>query len=178
MRLPLAYYGDPILRRKCEPVLEITDEIRKLVADMIETMDANDGAGIAAPQVFHSLRIFVLRKYVELSPHKVTMSDPKVYINPKLSKPGEETDIHDEGCISFPKLRVPVERPYSIVIEATDLQGNLFREEEEGYNARVLMHENDHLNGVLHIDRTDPHSRKLIEKELQAIKKKYYLKKK
>ena len=173
MKLPIIYYGNPVLRKKCEPIVEITDEIRQLALDMIDAMDKNDGIGISAPQVNRSVRLFVLRKYIELTPDKITVSEPKVYINPKLSNPGRETDIHDEGCISFPRLRVPVERPLSITVEALDLFGNSFREEEEGYNARVLMHENDHLNGVLHIDRTPPAIRKKIERELQEIKKKY-----
>lgn len=173
MQLPIYYYGHPILRKRCEPITEITDEIRKLVADMIETMDANNGIGLAAPQVGHSVRLFVLRNYVFPEDGQWTMSEPKVYINPKLSGPGESRLLDTEGCISFPGIRLEVARPDRITIEAMDLDGNIFVEELEGYNARVRMHENDHINGVLFIDRVDVNARNKIEPFLREIKNKY-----
>lgn len=173
MLLKIYYYGHPILRKRCEPVKEITDEIRKLAHDMIETMDKNDGIGLAAPQVGHSIRMFVLRNYVFTEEGHWTLSEPKVYINPKLSKPSEHVISDTEGCLSFPGIRVHVSRPDKIVIEAMDLDGKTFVEELEGYNARVRMHENDHINGVLFIDRIEAHEKKKIDPALKAIKKKY-----
>lgn len=171
--LPLYYYGHPILRKHCEPVIEITDDVRQLVADMIETMDKNNGIGVAAPQVGHLLRIFVLRNYVEGPDGHFRLSAPLVFINPKLRDPSLEQEIDLEGCLSLPHLRVPVARPRKITIEALDIEGNPFVQELEGINARTRMHENDHLNGVLHIDRTDPKTRNKIEPMLREIKKKY-----
>lgn len=173
MLLKIYYYGHPILRKRCEPVTEITDEIRKLAKDMIETMDKNDGAGLAAPQVGHSIRMFVLRNYVFTEDGQWRLSEPKVFINPKLSSPSEEKVTDTEGCLSIPGLRLHVERPEKITVEAMALDGTVFVEELEGYNARVRMHENDHINGVLFTDRVDVNTRKKIEPILREIKKKY-----
>lgn len=177
MILKIYYYGDPILRKHCEPITEITDEIRKLASDMIETMDKNDGIGLAAPQVGRTLRMFVLRNYIYQEDGHWTLSEPKVYINPKLSSPSDHTISDVEGCLSLPGLRLDVDRPGKVTIEAMDLDGNVFVEGLEGYNARVRMHENDHINGVLFIDRVDVNTRKKIDPILKAIKKKYSKKK-
>ncbi len=173
MKLPILYYGHPGLRQLCLPVTEITDEIKTLVADMIETMDASDGVGIAAPQVGRSIRLFVLRNYLESDTEEVLLSDPIVYINPKLTCPSEELVEDVEGCLSIPGVRLQVRRPLKIHVEATDLNGNQFFEELEGYNARVRMHENDHINGVLFIDRVHPSAKKKIEPILKEIKRKH-----
>jgi peptide deformylase len=173
MLLKLYYYGHPILRKHCEPVTEITDEIRKLAKDMIETMDKRDGIGLAAPQVGYAIRMFVLRNYIFTEDGQWTLSEPLVFINPKLSSPSEEKVIDTEGCLSLPGIRLPVERPTKIKVEAMDLNGNIFVEELEGYNARVRMHENDHINGVLFTDRVDINTRKKVEPVLKEIKKKY-----
>lgn len=173
MLLKIYYYGHPILRKHCEPVKEITEEIRTLARDMIETMDKNDGIGLAAPQVGHCIRMFVLRNYLHTEGEDWALSDPKVFINPKLINPSETLVSEIEGCLSIPGLRLEVDRPDKITVEAMDLEGNTFVEELEGYNARVRMHENDHINGVLFIDRVDPDTRKKIELILKEIKKKY-----
>lgn len=173
MLLKIYYYGHPVLRKHCELISEITDEIRKLASDMIETMDKNDGIGLAAPQVGHSIRMFVLRNYISTEDGQWTMSEPKVFINPKISSPSDEIDTDTEGCLSLPGLRLEIDRPHKIRVEAMDLEGHLFIEELEGYNARVRMHENDHINGVLFIDRIDVPARKKIDPILKQIKKKY-----
>ncbi len=173
MQLKIYRYGHPVLRKRCEPVVEITDEIRQLVADMIETMDQNEGIGLAAPQVGHPIRLFVLRNYIYADEGKWTLSEPKVYINPKLTSPGTEMLSDTEGCLSLPGLRLEVDRPDRITVEAMDLEGKTFVEELEGYTARIRMHENDHINGVLFIDRVDLHTRKQIDPLLKQIKKKY-----
>lgn len=173
MLLKIYYYGHPVLRKHCEPIEEITDEIRKLSYDMIETMDKSDGVGLAAPQVGHSVRLFVLRNYIYHEDGHWTLSEPKAYINPKLSNPSSHLVSETEGCLSFPGLRFHVERPDKITVEAIDLEGKTFVEELEGYNARVRMHENDHINGVLFIDRVDVNVRKQIDPILKELKKKY-----
>jgi peptide deformylase len=173
MLLKIYYYGHPILRKRCEPVKEITDEIRKLARDMIETMDKYDGIGLAAPQVGHPIRMFVLRNYLFTEEGHWTLSEPKVYINPKLTNPSEDLVSDTEGCLSLPGLRLHVDRPDKITIEALDLEGKTFIESLEGYNARIRMHENDHINGVLFIDRVDLNTRKKIEPQLKEMKKKY-----
>ena len=165
----LVRYGSKILREKCEPVGEIDDHIKELVADMIETMDASRGIGLAAPQIGEKLNLFVLRDLLDdgetLSP------EAKVYINPTLSSPSKQIVSEKEGCLSIPGIKEEVRRPHSIVIEATDINGNKFTEELSGFNARVRMHENDHINGVLFIDRLDARKRKKIDPILKKMEK-------
>jgi len=155
---------------KSEPVDAITDEIRDLVRDMIETMDDADGLGLAAPQVNVSLRVFIVRPYVVTEDGEIMVKDVKVFINPKLSEPDEKMTRFDEGCLSIPKIYATVLRPQNVVIEAMDLDGNVFKENLSGIEARAVMHENDHLNGVLFIDRLNPGKRKEIEPLLKKIK--------
>lgn len=173
MILPLVYYGSKLLRTKCAPILEITDEIKKLASDMVETMDVSRGIGLAAPQVGHLVRLFVLRNYIEVSEEELTLSDPLVYINPKLIAHTPQKILDSEGCLSIPGIRGEVERPLKITIEAMDLEGRVFVEELEGYNARVRLHELDHLNGVLFIDRMALRPRKKMEPFLKELEKKH-----
>ncbi|NGX26616.1 MAG: Peptide deformylase [Chlamydiae bacterium] len=170
----LRYFGDPVLREHSKPVEEITDEIKELAHFMIDYADNNNGIGLSAVQVGVPLRLFVLRDYVVLPDEKWTVSAPKIFINPKIIWKSKEIEVDTEGCLSIPNFKVgPIERPKKVRIEATDFDGKLFTEEREGMNARVYFHENDHLNGVLHIDRLPPGVRKEIEPQLQEIKKQY-----
>lgn len=173
MLLKLTYYDDPLLRKKCTPVKEISEEIKKLVSDMIETMESKSGAGIAAPQVGKPLRVFVIQKFVEDSDEEFQIEGPQVFINPKLSNPSDEFEIMSEGCLSVPGLHLEIERPYEITVEALGVDGKPFKETLKGYRARQVMHENDHINGRLFIDRVNPNIRKKIEPTLRQIKKKY-----
>lgn len=173
MQLPIALYGNPVLRKKAQKIEEFTEELQRLAQDMLETMDANNGIGLAAPQIGKSISLFILRNYVEQEDGTIHLSDPQAYINPVITVLDDRIQEEDEGCISLPGLRGNVIRPYFIRIEAFDLLGNKFAEELEGYKARVVMHENDHLNGVLYIDRLSAHERKELEPELRAMKKKY-----
>lgn len=177
MILPLAYYGDPILRKKTEPVKEIDDEIRRLVASMIETMYKEDGIGLAAPQVHQSLSIFVtcVPKYVDEK--TIIPGVERVFINPKILSYSEENETLQEACLSLPKLSGYVTRPLKIVVEFTNLEGETQTQEFEDYEARCIMHENDHINGKLFIDRMESKERQAIESKLREIKKKYASKK-
>lgn len=173
MSLVLVFYGNPLLRKKSEPVGAITDEIKQLALEMIDLSDNSNGIGVSAVQVGRAIRLFVCRSYLETEDGKWTVSDPQVYINPQIISHSVETIEDVEGCLSIPNVREKVERPLKITIEAMDLSGKLFREELEGYNARIRMHENDHLNGVLFIDRISSSARKKLEPTLRAIKSKY-----
>lgn len=173
MPISLRYYGDPILRKRCKPIAVITDEIRKLVQNMIAIMDQHDGIGLAAPQIGHAICLFVLRNYIELENDKWKLSEPRVYINPKLFFPKKKKETEEEGCLSIPKIFHEVTRPSFVIVEALDLNGNPFTEEMDGYNARVRIHENDHLNGVLFIDHLHAKIRKKIKPLLEEIKKKH-----
>lgn len=174
MKRSLRYYGDPILREVAEPIDEITDEIRKLVDDMIEIMQANDGIGLAAPQVGEKVRLFVACIELEDENGDVHIGAPRVYINPILSEPSSIMVERSEGCLSIPKLHGPVTRPFSITIEATNLKGERFIEKRERYAGRCMMHETDHLNGILWIDHVKGKQRTDMEPALRRIKQKYY----
>lgn len=173
MNLTFYYYGNPVLRKKCEPIPEITDEIRQLVPAMVDYIDNHDGIGLAAPQVGYSIRLFVVRRYIHMPDGRWTVSEPHVYINPKILEYSKETWVEEEACMSIPKVYLPVERPLKIKIESTKLDGSVVMEEWEGLNARVLLHENDHLNGVLLIDRVEDKYLKPAEQRLREIKKRY-----
>ena len=174
MILQLKYYGDPVLRKVAKPVEEITDEILEICQNMTETMLHYEGIGLAAPQVGYLYRIFVSNLDYEDENGELHLCEPKVYINPVLTNPSESLVERNEGCLSIPKLHVPLVRPLSIHLEATDIHGNPFQEECYGYQARNRMHENDHLNGVLTIDRIKGKRRTLIEPDLRRIKLQYY----
>ena len=173
MKLTFCYYGNPILRKKGEPIKEITDEIKELAAAMVDYFDNNNGIGMSAQQIGKALRLFVIRRYIHLPDGKWTVSEPHVYINPKILERSKETCVEEEGCMSIPKLHLPVERPLRIKVESTKLDGSRIVEELEGINARVIMHENDHINGVLYIDRVEEKYLKPVEAKLKAMKKKY-----
>ncbi len=171
--MPLAYYGNPILRKRAETVPEITDSVRKLVEDMIETMDACDGIGLAAPQVHHSVQIFVTRAPVENETGH-TLGVAKVFINPKITESSEETSTISEGCLSIPAIHADVTRPSAITIEYTNLDGKQIKERATGWDARVIQHENDHLNGVLFIDYLSQEQRQELEPLLARMDKRIH----
>lgn len=172
MILSLVYYDNHQLRLRSEKIKEITPEIKQLIYDMIETMDANNGVGLAAVQVGKHLRIIIIRPVLKNDDDAV-LGEVEVYINPKLSNPSEKTEVLPEGCLSIPGLHLEVERPYSIHVDAQDINGNQISKSFFGFHARQIMHENDHLNGVLFIDRLPAKKRKEIEPTLKAIKSKY-----
>ena len=163
MKLPLAYYGDSVLRKKGAPVVKIDESIHQLIRDMAETMEANDGCGLAAPQVHQSLALFItcIPQYVDED--TVLPGELLVFINPKIIAYSEAVWPCKEGCLSIPGLRETVVRPLEVTIQATDLEGKDFQSSFRGFDAHVILHENDHINGVLYIDRLPPRrKRKLI----------------
>lgn len=171
MELPIAYYGEAILRKKLAPVEVVTDEIRQFVEDMFETMDKNNGAGLAANQVFTDLRIFVMRMDHYGPDGDIVLGTPYVFINPILLDPSPETNTRQEYCISLPGITGYVTRPNEITVEATDLTGQRFTKRFKGIEARCCMHENDHINGVLMFDRYSQRERNIVESKLRALKK-------
>lgn len=178
MRLPVAYYGEPVLRKKCQKVEIFDEKLKQLVADMEETMTVHDGIGLAAPQVHISLALFIINIPEEIDEEKWVPGKTRVFINPKILKYSEEEWLRGEGCLSIPQVFGQVWRPMHITVEATDLDGNRFTEDFSGLAARAIMHENDHINGVLFIDRIRGKERQEIETELREVKKKYFDKKK
>ncbi len=174
MVLSFVYYGNPILRQKCSKIEEITPEIKAFAKDLTEALHAKKGAAIAAPQVGRSIRMFILGYTGTDENGNPVFGEPEVVINPKILSYSQETWIHDEGCLSIPGVWGEVERPTHIKVEYLNLDGKKIEEEISMWKARAFLHENDHLNGVLHIDRyVSKKMRKKANDQLQKIKKKY-----
>jgi len=146
--------GDSALRVRCDAVETVDDEVRQLVDDLRETMYAADGIGLAAPQVGIPLRVFV---YDVREPD----IEPGVLINPRFVEAGG-TIRDTEGCLSIPGLDETVERYAEVVVEGLDRDGREIRIEARDLLSRCLQHENDHLDGILFIDRLSPLKRKLL----------------
>ena len=151
----------------------VNEEVRAQIQEMIALLSSPEctGVGLAAPQVGILQRFFITwiddtEKARPLSSEKI-----RVYINPVLSQPSSELSEEEEGCLSIPGVYGQVQRPEHIVVRALDLQGAEFWEELSGFEARVLMHENDHLNGTLFPDRMKEKERKSIQSALTALKK-------
>ncbi len=157
--LELISYPDPLLSKVCEPVQEITDEIRSLVQDMIDTMYDAPGVGLAAPQVGRLLRIFVMDASSSEEESKL-----RVLINPELELLGELCNSGQEGCLSVPfGYRADVKRHESVRLRAMDLEGNSIDEILTDFEAIVAQHEFDHLNGKLFIDHISRLRRTMFE---------------
>lgn len=173
MKLPLAYYGDAVLRKKALPVKEIDASIHQLVKDMEETMTFHKGCGLAAPQVHRSIALFLTQIPRYVGEKEVDPGIVRAFLNPKILSYSQESWGCSEACLSIPGMREMVIRPLKILLEATTLEGTLFTEEFVGFDAHVIMHENDHLNGVLYIDRLPQDKRKRLEPQLRALKKEH-----
>lgn len=143
--------GDPRLRRRSRPVQKVTPEIRTLINDMIETMDAANGVGLAAVQVGELVQVIV----IETPEDEDDPTSGKLFVvlNPEIVKTGRETEVGVEGCLSVPGYAGEVERATEIVVRGMDRYGKPFRFRPRGYLARVFQHEIDHCNGVLYTDR-------------------------
>lgn len=171
MLLKLAYYGDPILRQKSEPVKEFNEEIKQFIRDMIESLKAHNGLGLSAVQVSHPIRIFVMSIPVR-QPDNTWMPGPLyVFVNPEIVWISDEAWVHNEGCLSIPTIYMDVVRPYRVRVRALNENNEEFTKEFEGMEARCIFHENDHLNGVLFIDRIKGKERKELEIRLRELKK-------
>lgn len=150
---PIVITGEPVLHTPAAEVGGIDDELRALVRDLEETMAAAPGVGLAAPQVGVPLRVFVWHWTDETgAEHRGTAIDPVLWISPTPT--GEpDPDTEAEGCLSIPGERFPLRRAERAILQATGLDGARFELQAEGWLARILQHEFDHLNGVLYADR-------------------------
>lgn len=154
--------GEEILRQHCDPVIpeEINDDLRAFLNEMFETMLGANGVGLAAPQVGLAKRFFVV-----VSDDNVR----RVFINPEITATSEEVGEYDEGCLSLPGFSENITRPVKVSVSAQDEYGRRFELEwAEGLLARIIQHENDHLNGILYIDRGDA---KFKEQMIETFRK-------
>ena len=178
MSLEVLIYPDKILRQKAIEVEELDKGVKKFIEEMLELVGAtHNSIGLAATQVGKLLRIFIIRPYKEDADKKPYYGPPEVYINPKLSDPSDELIDDSEGCLSLPGIYYHVIRPESITVEALDINGKKFKKRLSGYEARQVMHENDHLNGVLFIDRITAKDKKSLPQNLSRMSKLYKSKK-
>ena len=160
---PIVKFGDPVLARKAEPVAEITDEIRQLIDDMIETMYAAPGIGLAAPQVGVSLRVCVIdisggRKGGEV----ITLVNPEF-----VERTGMQ--LEEEGCLSVPGFNATVVRPSHAVVKGRDRNWEEQTHDGSGLLARAFQHEMDHLDGTLFVDRLRGIKRDLIVRKIKKL---------
>src|SRR5438094_10259480 len=180
MILPILQYGDPILRAKGKRIDEIDDRIRELAVNMIETMHAAHGVGLAAQQIGEALQLTVLDiSPIEDRPSTLKLdgkdADPKtamplVLINPEVELHGE-TELGVEGCLSFPEITGDIERAQSVIVHAQTLEGGTIQIEAGGFLARAIQHEHDHLNGILFIDRMRSAAKVALSSRLRRLQK-------
>jgi peptide deformylase len=156
MLRPIRLFGDPVLRTPAEPVTDFDKELRNLVRDLTETMLDAPGAGLAAPQIGVSLRVFTY--HVD--------DEPGHLVNPVLDL-SAETETDDEGCLSIPGLAFPTPRAWGAVAKGFNMYGDPVTIEGTELLARCVQHETDHLDGILFIDRLDPDQRKLAMKAIR-----------
>ncbi len=176
MILPIRAYGDPVLKKVAQDIEPGHTGLKQLIADMFETMYAASGVGLAAPQIGQSIRLFI----VDASPfaededgeptEDAHLKDfKKVFINPYIVEEEGEEWPFEEGCLSIPTIREEVKRQPRIVLQYQDENFKEYEEEFEGFAARVIQHEHDHLDGVLFVDHLTPLRKRLLNGKLRDI---------
>lgn len=169
MIYPVTVFGDPILRKKAEPITKEYDDLKTVIQNMFETMYHSDGVGLAAPQVGLSIRLFVIDSNTDDKDEPAGIK--KAFINPEiLKKWGDEWSMN-EGCLSLPEIREDVFRPETIRIRYMDEDFNEHEEEYSGFTSRVIQHEYDHLEGIMFIDYLKPLKKRILKNKLTAISK-------
>jgi len=182
MVLEIVKYGDPVLRRKGTPVVSVNDELRQLAADMLETMEAANGVGLAAQQVGVAIQLTVIDvrdvedrpSTMEIHGEPVDLAEhmPLILLNPELEF-GEEKELGTEGCLSFPEINADIARAYEVKARATTLDGEPLEFTATGLLARALQHECDHLQGVLFIDRMNSATKTALGGKLKRLQREF-----
>lgn len=167
------YFGSEILRKRCRPVEQFDSDLVSIFEEMKTLVDQKNGAGLAAPQVGLDMRLFIARLCNEegLSYEEWKKKPVEVFINPEITITSDDLESSEEGCLSLPGLWAEVLRPSSVKIKAQDLQGRYFERDYEGRAAHIILHENDHLNGVLYFDRLPPKEKRLFKQRLRKLQK-------
>jgi len=173
--LPVVTYGNDVLRQKAVPVVQITDEIRKLVSDMLESMYAARGVGLAAEQVGRTEAVCVIdvprdAEKEECREFNAGIAMPLVLINPEIVA-CEGKQRNEEGCLSFPEIGAPITRADKVTAMYLDLDGNRQTVTARGLLSRAIQHEIDHLNGVLLVDRMSPMQKMSVAGQLKRLQK-------
>lgn len=175
--LPIILSPDPLLKQKSEPVTDITDDIKTLAANMLETMYASNGVGLAAVQVGELKRLIVVDtewespRYEEENAPPSGKRNPITLINPRIIESSPEKRAYDEGCLSFPGQYSSVERPDLVTIEYTDLDGNTQQLDADGLLSTCLQHEIDHMDGIVFVDHISRLKRDMIVRKMKKEQK-------
>ena len=167
MKRNILIHPDPRLKKVCAPVADMSDDLRKLADDMLETMYDAPGIGLAAPQIGIMDRLIVLDCVKE----EGETPRPLVMFNPVVLSASEETNVYEEGCLSIPEQYGEVTRPEAVDVEWMDRDGNARRETFDGLWATCVQHEIDHLQGKLFIDYLKPLRRQMITRKMQKLKR-------
>lgn len=164
--LPIKIYGDPVLRKQAKKITKVNESIRKLAFDMLKTLKEAGGIGLAANQVGEDKKLFVIdRSFFSTSPGE---DSPLIVINPVLVEShGEQTS--EEGCLSIPGTYADVTRQLEVLVKGIDLDEKEIEIEGKGFLSRILLHEIDHLNGLLFIDHLSSIRRRLLAKKLKKL---------
>lgn len=177
MSLAIHKYGDGVLREKSQPVQEVDDDLRAVVKDMIQTMREERGVGLAAQQVGRTEALCVVDVPFEYDRdesgvrYNPDVPMPLVLVNPEIAESSSETESADEGCLSFPGIYAPIERPVEITVRFLDARGKPQTLRLRKFVARVVQHEMDHLNGVLLVDRMSALKKIALSGQLKRLKK-------
>ncbi|WP_300551206.1 peptide deformylase [Roseovarius sp.] len=167
MKRPILIHPDPRLKKVCTPVADVTDALRQLSRDMLETMYDAPGIGLAAPQVGVLERIIVL----DCVKGENETPRPMVMINPEIVAVSDETNVYEEGCLSIPDQYAEVTRPKEVKVRWMDLDGKDHKEGFDGLWATCVQHEIDHLDGKLFIDYLGAMKRQMITRRMQKLKR-------
>ena len=171
MIYPIVVYGHPVLRKVAEEIDKDYQELSQLISDLFETMYYSEGLGLAAPQIGKSIRIFVIDGKPAAEDEPALAEFKKVFINAHITERSGDLQPMNEGCLSIPNLREEVVRESHIRINYYDENWEYHNEVHDGYKARIIQHEYDHLDGVLFTDKINPLRKRLIKSKLTAISK-------
>jgi peptide deformylase len=167
MRRDILIHPDPRLRKPCAPVPEVTDDIRALGRDLLETMYHAPGIGLAAPQVGVNLRVIAM----DCVKDPEVVARPMVLVNPEVIWRSEDVSTYDEGCLSIPDIYYEIDRPAEVRVRWTDLDGAVQEEHFTGLWATCVQHEIDHLDGKLFIDYLGPLKRQMVTRKMEKLKR-------
>jgi peptide deformylase len=169
MIYPIVMYGDPVLRQRAKEIPQGTD-VKQLIADMFETMDAASGIGLAAPQIGKAIRLFIVDG-TALEDEPDMENFKKVFINPQVINETGNPWEFEEGCLSIPNIREKISRKEKVKIKYYDEEWNLKEEEYDGMKARIIQHEYDHIEGKMFVDYLTPLKKRLLKGKLSDISK-------
>ncbi len=169
MTYPIVIYGHPVLRKVAQDIEKNDPAVKQIIEDLFETMYNSEGIGLAAPQIGKSLRIFVIDGSAASDDEPKLEGFKKVFINPHIIEKYGEFDPMTEGCLSIPDIREEVDRESHIRITYYDENWEFHDEVYDGYKARIIQHEYDHLDGILFTDKVNPLKRRLLKGKLNAI---------